>query len=80
MKRRLSQPALPSMDFSLTGQQPFAKQALCTLQAFSFHETVLVRDKHVTNVVGMIEQVGFVTANFEANDIAVLSGKVVEIC
>ena len=49
MKRRLHQPALPQVRGALAGQQPFAEDALRSLEPLALVEILVVRDQDVAD-------------------------------
>jgi hypothetical protein len=79
MKCRLSQPPLSSMNLAFACQQTFAKETLGTLQTLPLHEAMLVCDQYVSNIVGMVYEVGVVPTESESNDISILPSQTVEI-
>jgi hypothetical protein len=80
MKRRLSQPPLPPMNLAFACQQTLSEETLGALQTLPFHEAMLVCHQHVSNVVGMIYEVGVVCTESESNDVSILARETAEIC
>ena len=56
MKNRLNEPPLARVQSAVARQQPVAEQAPCAGERSSFDEALLMRDQHLLDVVGMIQE------------------------
>jgi hypothetical protein len=79
MKRGLGQTTLPTMKISLAGQESLAEQSLCALERATFHETLMMRDQHVLDVVRVVEKENILRAETEIDYIAVLARRALQV-
>src|SRR5882757_2421350 len=72
MKCRLSEAPLPEVKFAFAGEEPFAQHFLGAHERATLDEVLLIRDEHVANEIGMVEQVNALVADLEEHDVAIL--------
>ena len=73
VKGGLRQPPLAPVERRLARQKPLAQQALRALEPAPLHEARVVRDEHVPDVVGVVEQVEVLRHAAEVSHVAVLA-------
>src|SRR5205085_8028019 len=64
---------LTAPEVALARQESVAEQALGALQRAPLHEARVVRDEHVFNVVGVVEEIDGLRRGTEARHVAVLA-------
>ena len=73
MEGRLREAALPAVVLALARQKPFTEQTLRALQRAPLVEAFVVRDEHVADEVGMIEEKGALRPDAEPRHVAVVA-------
>jgi hypothetical protein len=71
VKRRLRQASLAEMKVTLAGKESFAQYTLGAHERAALDEVLLIRDEHVANQIGMVEQVDPLVAHPEEDDVSV---------
>jgi hypothetical protein len=75
MKCRLREPPLAAVKLAFARQEPFPEESLGHLKPPALYKVPVVRNKHVTDEVGVVYKEEFLRAKLEKDDIAVSAGQ-----
>src|ERR1019366_4738920 len=73
MERRLCEPSLAKMKFPFAGQETIAQQAASALESPALREILLVRNEHIANEVGIVDEIQVLRTDLVVHDVAVFA-------